>query len=412
MTYIKRHGERTIRELAASFGAVMVTGARQAGKTTLFKALILKMGKSGVSYASLDNAAVYKAAVEEGPVFFEYNKPPAFIDEIQCAPNLFSEIKQIIDARQEPGLFYLSGSRQFNLMDAPGESLAGRLGILNLTGLSLREISGIKNSTPFLPVSEYFEGRKKSLPEASPNAIWQIIHRGAMPMLYAKPTVSWSRFYGAYVRTYIERDVRDLAQVGDDLKFLNFMTSIAARTGKLLNLSESACDAGVSNKTAERWLSILQASNLIYLLRPYGDVVKRAIKTPKLYFMDTGLAAYLTKWTSAEVLRDGAAAGEFFETFVITEILKSYLNRGDLDPPLYFYRDKDGKEIDLLILRDGRLFPIEIKKTSNPGKTDIKTFSVLDNLPNVKRGPGGIICLCGSLLPLKGEDAAIPVNYV
>jgi predicted AAA+ superfamily ATPase len=414
MVYIRRHGEQTIRELAGMFGAVMVSGARQVGKTTLLKE-VTAAGRPGsrIRYVSLDETAELKAAREEAETFFEYNKPPAVIDEIQYAPNLFPFIKRIVDQRQEPGLFFLSGSQQFHLMKNVSESLAGRLGILNLTGLSLREIYGTDFLKPFLPSGDYFAEREKALVPLSPDQIWYTIHRGSMPSLWAKPGANWSRFYGAYIRTYIERDVRDLTQVGDELKFLNFMTVLASRTGQLLNLSGIADDTGISGKTAERWLSILKTSNLVYLLQPWHtNVGSRAIKTPKFYFLDTGIAAYLTKWNNPEVLRDGAMAGAFFETFVIGEILKSYFNAGELDPPLFFYRDRDKKEIDLLIWQNGFLHPVEIKKTALPVKADIKAFSALDTIPGIKRGPGGLICLGDKLLPLKGTDLLIPLMFV
>ena len=413
MDMVKRHGEQTVRELAEQFGAVLVTGARQVGKTTLLAEMIAKKRGGKIAAVSLDNAAVLKSAREEGETFFEYNPPPVFVDEIQYAPNLFPAIKQQIDEKRRNGLFYLSGSQQFHLMKNVSESLAGRVGILNLTGLSLREIFGVSFARPFLPVKDYFSKRKKTVAAIEPGQIWRLIHQGSMPALYARNGQQWSRFYGAYVRTYIERDVRHLTQVGDELKFMNFMTVLAGSAAQLLNLSSTANDVGISNKTAERWLSILVTSNLVYLLRPFHtNSSKRAVKTPKLYFLDTGLAAYLTKWNTPEVIRDGARAGAFFENFMVIEILKSYLNAGELDPPLYFYRDKDKKEIDLLIWQNGTLHPLEIKKNGAPETDDIKAFSVLDNFTGFKRGPGGVICLAKQLLPLKGDDLIIPAAYI
>ena len=413
MDIVKRHGEQTVRELAGMFAAVLVTGARQVGKTTLLKELTAKKRGRKIAYVSLDNAAVFKSAQEEGGTFFDYNPPPVFVDEIQYAPNLFPAIKLRIDKKQQTGLFYLSGSQQFHLMKNVSESLAGRIGILNLAGLSLREIYGVSFAKPFLPIRKYFTNRKKEIANIKPNNIWRLIHQGSMPALHVRKGRQWSHFYGAYIRTYIERDVRHLTQVGDELKFLNFMTVIAGSTAQLLNLSSVANDVGISNKTAERWLSILVTSNLVYLLQPFHtNTSKRAVKTPKLYFLDTGLAAYLTKWNSPEVIRDGARSGAFFENFVIVEILKSFLNAGVLDPPLYFYRDKDKREIDLLIWQNGLLHPLEIKKTAAPDPGDIRSFSVLDNLGSLKRGPGGVICLASQLLPLKGEDLIIPVAYI
>ncbi len=234
-----------------------------------------------------------------------------------------------------------------------------------------------------------------------------------MPELYNNPDFNWQMFYGAYVRTYIDRDVRELSEVGSTVKFTKFMMAAAAATGQLLNLSSLARDVGISQPTAERWLSILAASNIVYLLQPYSNnVTKRAVKTPKLYFLDTGLAAYLTKWNTPDVLKNGAMAGAFFENFVISEIIKSYYNRGILELPLYFYRDKDMNEIDLLIEENGTLYPIEMKKHADPHKKDIEAFDLLDKIPGIKRGPGGVVCLYDKLITLRGADRVIPVNFL
>lgn len=220
-------------------------------------------------------------------------------------------------------------------------------------------------------------------------------------------------FYGAYVRTYMERDVRELSEIGDTVRFTKFMVAVAASTGQLLNLSSLARDVGISQQTVKRWLSILVASNLVYLLQPYyNNITKRAVKTPKLYFLDTGLAAYLTKWNTSDVLKNGAMAGAFFESFVVSEIIKSYYNKGVLDLPLYFYRDKDRNEIDLLIEENGTLYPIEMKKHADPQKKDADAFALLDKIPGMKRGPGGVVCLYGKLITLCGEDKLIPIHYL
>jgi predicted AAA+ superfamily ATPase len=341
------------------FGAVLVTGPHQVGKTTTLKTVT-----NGIPYLTLDDPILMQAAIEEAGSFFKSTPPPVFVDEIQYAPNLFPYMKMIIDAEKKKGQFYLSGSQRFQLA----------------------------------PI-EYREA-------------WKIIHRGGMPELCADANMDWQSFYAAYTKTYIERDVRDLTQVGDEVAFLKFMTVIASMTGNLLNLAAVARDVGISQPTAERRLSVLVASDLVCLLRPYSNnAVKRAVKTPKIYFLDTGLAAYLTKWTSPEVLEAGAMAGAFFETFVISEIIKSYYNAAQ-DLPLYFYRDRDSNEIDLLIWRDGMLYPIEIKKTANPSKEDVRAFGVLDKIADVKRGPGGVVCMYDRLLPLHGEDRIVPVEWL
>lgn len=299
------------------------------------------------------------------------------------------------------------------MMKGVSESLAGRIGLVTLLGLSLRETYGIKNDTPFIPIQEYFDERKKQLADISYDDIWKTIHRGSMPELQNNPDFDWQMFYGAYVRTYIDRDVRELSEIGDTIKFTKFMVATAASTGQLLNLASLARDVGISQPTAERWLSILVASNIVYLLQPYSNnITKRAIKTPKLYFLDTGLAAYLTKWNTPDVLKNGAMAGAFFESFVISEIVKSYYNKGILELPLYFYRDKDMNEIDLIIEDSGVLYPIEMKKHADPTKKDVATFDILNKIPNIKRGPGGVICLYDKLITLSGDDKVIPVNYL
>jgi len=406
--YIKRHMEETVNKISKMFGAVLVTGPRQVGKTTLLKAVT-----KSAAYITLDDPIILQSAIEEAGTFFKTTPPPVFVDEIQYAPNLFPYIKMIVDNEKKKGLFYLSGSQQFKMMKNVSESLAGRLGIMNLLGLSLREIKKADFYEPFIPTAEYFSSRKNTLAETEYKDIWQIIHRGSMPELYNGEDFDWQMFYGAYTKTYIERDVRDLTQIGDELKFLKFMTVIAGCTGQLLNLASVSRDVGISEPTAERWLSILVASNLVYLLQPYSNnVIKRAVKTPKVYFLDTGLAAYLTRWNNPDVLQAGAMAGAFFETFAISEIIKSYYNTGILDLPLYFYRDRDAKEIDLLIMSNGTLYPIEIKKHADPNKNDVSAFSVIDNIQGVKRGPGGVICMYENLIALKGEDKVIPIKYL
>ncbi len=406
--YIKRHAEKTVAKLSKMFGAVLVAGPRQVGKTTMLKEL-----KADVGYVTLDDQIVRANAVEESGTFFKDNPPPVFVDEIQKAPALFEQIKLILDRDKKKGQFFMCGSQQFKMMKGVSESLAGRLGLITLLGLSLREKHGVEFDEPFLPTEAYFSERKKHLANVSYDEIWQTIHRGSMPELSSNEDFDWQMFYGAYVRTYIERDVRELSEIGDEVKFTRFMTVTAASTGQLLNLSSLARDVGISQPTAERWLSILVASNLVYLLQPYSNnITKRAIKTPKLYFLDTGLAAYLTRWNTVDVLKNGAMAGAFFESFVVSEIIKSYYNKGILEVPIYFYRDKDMNEIDILIEDNGVLYPLEMKKHADPNKRDIDAFAQLDKIPNVKRGPGGVICLYDNLVTLKGEDKVIPVNYL
>jgi predicted AAA+ superfamily ATPase len=406
--YIYRHAEKAINKLKSMFGAVLVTGSRQVGKTTMLKSVA-----DHAKYVSLDDPLLLASAIEQSGTFFKDNPPPVFIDEIQYAPNLFPQIKMIIDRNNKKGQFYMSGSQQFHIMKNVSESLAGRLGLLTLLGLSMREKQSVEYIEPFLPTDKYFETREKSCKELSYDYVWNNIHRGSMPELYSNPDFDWQMYYGAYVKTYIERDVRELTQVADEVKFMRFMAVAASCTGQLLNLASLAKDVGISQPTADRWMSILVSSNIVYLLRPYSNNIKsRTVKTPKLYFLDTGLAAYLTRWNTPDVLKNGAMAGAFFETFVISEILKSYYNRGFLEAPLYFYRDQNMNEIDLLIEDNGILYPLEMKKHADPQKKDVAAFSLLDNIPSIKRGPGGVICLYDNLITLKDNDRVIPVRYL
>lgn len=405
MEYIKRLAENVIKKQEKMFKTILVTGARQVGKTTMLKNI-----KSDVSYITLDDIILNQSATEDPELFLKSNKPPIIIDEIQYAPSLLRYIKIAVDSSDKKAQFYLTSSQQFNLMKNVSESLAGRIGILNLLGLSLREIKKIDFNEQFIPTEQYLENRKKYDSSISYDEIWDIIHKGSMPALYQKES-DFDMFYSGYVSTYIERDVRNLTQVGDTLSFFKFMTALASRIGQLLNLNSVANEVGISLPTAQRWLSILVSSNIVYLLEPYyNNIMKRAVKTPKIYFLDTGLVSYLTKWKNKDVLESGSIAGNFFENFVIVEIIKSYYNTGELRPPIYFYRDKDKREIDLIIEQNGKLYPIEIKKSANPSKDMIENFKVLDKVKEV--GEGAIICMYNRIYNLDEKNKVIPFNYL
>lgn len=408
LMYIRRHAERTVTKLSKMFGAVLVAGPRQVGKTTMLDRIT-----DGFNHATLDDPIMRAAAEEQSGTFFLDNPPPVFVDEIQKAPALFEQIKLYLDRDKKKGQFYLCGSQQFRMMKGVSESLAGRIGLVTLLGFSIRERQGLAFDLPFIPTKEYFAARKAEKVDVEYSDVWNMIHRGSMPELADNPDYDWRLFYSAYVSTYIERDVKELSEIGDTVKFTNFMVAAAACIGQLLNLTSLARDVGISVPTAERWLSILVASNIIYLLQPYSNnILKRVVKTPKLYFLDTGLAAYLTKWTTPEVLKNGAMAGAFFENFVLSEIIKSYYNQGIAEPPLYFYRDKDMNEIDLLIEDGGTLYPLEIKKHADPHKKDISAFRKLDDIRDINRGTGGVICLYDKLISLSETDKVIPISYI
>ena len=406
--FIARHAEKALSELMLSFPVILVTGPRQIGKSTLLQNA-KKTGK--IPYVSFDETAEIIAVKTDPKTFLSLHRPPVILDEIQFAPELFPYLKIEADKYKKKGMYFLTGSQQFHLMKNVSESLAGRIGILQLMGLSMREAGGDKFDKPFIPKTDYFAARKKSARTYNAAEIWKMIHTGSFPAVvtgYSKQKA----FYDSYIRTYIERDVRALAQVGDELAFIRFITVAASRTGQMLNYRDMARDVQISEPTAKKWLSILVTSGLVYLLPTFSmNVKKRVVKTPKLYFLDTGLASYLTKWTSPDVLREGAAAGAFFETFVISEILKSYCNNGT-EPALFYYRDKDSKEIDLLIIENGTIYPLEIKMTATPKRDDTIIFKVLNSVKNLKIGTGGLICTDTALGILDKDRYSIPAAFI
>jgi predicted AAA+ superfamily ATPase len=377
------------------------------GKTTLLRHL----SKEVRTYVTLDDPNLAQLANRDPALFLQRFQPPLLIDEIQYAPSLLPYIKMAVDQHQKAGEFWLTGSQQFHLMRGVSESLAGRVGVVNLLGLSLKEEQGLsKLVEPFLPTSEQLAKRAEFSKALSLKDIYRIIWRGSFPTFYSKQT-DRDLFYSSYVQTYLQRDIRDLAHVSNMHDFLTFLRVAAARTGQLLNMADMARDSGISPMTAKHWLSMLEASGIIYLLAPYhNNITNRFIKTPKLYFLDTGLCAYLTEWSSPETLEAGAMSGAILETFIFTEILKSYWHSGKR-APLYYYRDKDKKEIDLLIIQDDIIYPLEFKKSANPDISIVHQFQVLNKLKK-KIGPGGVICLLSTLLPITKSNNAIPLSYL
>ncbi len=382
----------------------MLSGARQVGKTTFLRHL----SEPDRTYVTLDDPLIQSLAKEDPALFMQRYPPPVLIDEIQYAPELLPHIKIAVDRDRLPGQFWLTGSQQFHLMKGVSESLAGRVGIVQLFGLSRRERIG-SDSSPFLPISDAIHNRLQTGDTLGLKELYRLIWRGDFPAIALDDQMDWNLFYSSYLQTYLQRDIRDLARVGDELSFLRFLRATAARTAQMLNFSNLARDADVAPNTAKTWLSILQASGIIYLLEPYyTNLTKRLVRSPKLYFLDTGLCAYLTEWTSPETLEAGAMSGPILESWIVSELLKSYRHNGHR-PPFYYYRDRDGKEIDLLILRDGTIYPLEIKKTASPNKNHIQNFRVLKKL-NLPIGPGGVICLSEQLLPLTETAMSMPVS--
>ncbi len=401
--YIHRTAEEAVKRLTKQFKVLLVTGARQVGKSTL-----LKHCDSSREYVTLDNLFERDMAINEPQLFLEKHKPPVIIDEIQYAPKLLSYIKMAVDASEKKGEYWLAGLQHLHMMKNVSESLAGRVGIINLMGLSLAELSGTPKREPFFPDREVLERREKASKKFTISEVFNHIYVGSFPTLNDKTTrVDRDDFYNTYLATYIERDIRALSAVSDEMQFLKFLSVVAARTGQVLRYSEIANAVGISEPTAKKWLSLLISSDLVYLLEPYFlNITKRVTKMPKLYFCDTGLCAYLTKWNSANVIENGAMNGAFFETLVVTEILKSYRNNARR-PFLYWYRDAEQREIDLLFDRDGKLHPVEIKLTANPKKSMIKNFTLIEN-----SGFGGLICSCASLYPITRTVSAIPLGFI
>lgn len=419
MEYINRHIEDTLKSCSKNFKAVLLTGARQTGKSTLFRHMF-----PDVKEVTFDDPFVEEQARTNPDMFMMLNEPPVFLDEIQYVPSLFRYIKMSCDNHEDKGLYYLSGSQPFKLMDMVSDSLAGRIAIVEMAPLSLREIMNSNCKKPFLPTMEYVKERNKDA--KNPGNIWKIIHRGGYPEMQ-NPELDWGLYFSSYIKTYLERDIRELAAVQDLDTFRRFMVACAARTGQMLNYTNIADEIGKDASTVKKWVSILEASGIVYILEPFSNAtLKRVIKTPKMYFRDTGLAAYLCRWLTPETLANGAMSGEFFETFVISEILKSYSNRGlDYRYFVSYYRGKDKKrikrngdvvqeeaEIDFIIEQDGVLYPIEIKKGSTVTADMTSAFRVLDDIPEKKRGMGAVVCMCPMPGALRENVLQIPYWYI
>lgn len=418
MSYINRAIEEVFLKRTKTAKSIAITGARQVGKTTLTTKLF-----PSVKRINMKNPSLLLAAKDDPQLFLEGFERPLFIDEIQKVPELVESSKVIMDEVGGKFNYVFSGSQKWNLMKGLSESLSGMVSILELPTLSMRELFGISFNKHFIPTEEYLSERGRELKKY--NNLWEHIHRGTYPELYDDNPRDWEEFYGDYVKTYVERDVYEITKVKDYMTFYRFLVAVAARTGNILDYTNIANDVGVSVDTVKTWVGILEKTDLIYLLQPYyNSHLNRAIKSPKVYFRDTGLAAYLTSWITPDTLENGAMNGAFFETFVVNEILKSYINEGkDYRKYIYYYRGKDKKknsvdgsfeecEIDLIIEENGVLYPIEIKKNSNPTAIMASAFTVLDKDIDKKRGNGAIICRCENKLKLRDNLYAIPLEYI
>jgi predicted AAA+ superfamily ATPase len=404
--YIRRHIEDKIIKSLEMFKVILITGPRQVGKTTTLKQLF----KNKYDYVTLDDINELEVAKTDPKLFFMNHSLPLIIDEVQLAPSLFTEIKRLVDESEEYGRIILTGSQTFHLMDNVTETLAGRIGILEFSGLSLREILNDTYKNPFIPNNEYL-GINRSTDNL--NDIWEIIHRGSMPELYKKENIDWQLYYASYVRTYIERDVRSLLEVRNLDLFSKFLISLAARTGQLMNYSNISKEIGVNIKTIQSWIKVLEASGIVMLINPFSNnALKRIVETPMLYFLDTGLVSYLLKWLTKDTLKNGAISGQILETFVVSEIIKSFKNNGYLDMPIYFYRDKDMKEIDLIIKNNDKLYPIEIKKTASPNLSMAKNFYLLHKAIGYKVDNEIILSLVDKKGYLNSNVMAYPIKNI
>ena len=417
MSYIQRAIEPVLLRRLKTAKCVAVVGARQVGKTTVVRHLFPKMQR-----INMMNQGLLVQAMENPLLFLQSFPRPLFIDEVQEAPGLLSSAKVILDEAEGKGNFVFSGSQKWELMGRIGDSLAGMVSIVEVPTLSMREIHGVDFADPFVPTEEYLEKRKAHLKGYATN-LWETIHGGFYPEQHDEMPREWDEFYADYVKTYLERDVYKIIEIRDSVAFYRFLVAVASRTGNIVNFANIANDVGIDLKTAQSWMGILVKTNIVYLLKPYhSSHLNRAIKSEKVYFRDTGLAAYLCGWLTPETLRNGANAGAFFETFVVNEIIKSYANAGkEYDARLFYYRGRDKRkdngvseetEIDLIIEENNILYPIEIKKKESPIASDASAFPVLDKELSKRRGMGVIFCLGGHAVKLRDNLIALPINYI
>lgn len=407
---IERTLSNKIKEIARFFPVVLLTGPRQVGKTTLLE----EISQGQYNYVSLDDISQRELAKKDPALFIQNHRTPLIVDEIQYAPELFTYIKIYVDThKNQNGLFFLTGSQKFQLMKGIQESLAGRVAVLDLLGFSYKEIINLPDTAPFLPTEEWIENCRVSINEKhikplSVQDIYKIIWNGSFPRLVCQNNNAREIFYKSYIQTYIERDIKDSHNISDSITFYNFIRATAARTGQLLNYAELARDVAVDPKTVKAWLSVLERSGLIQLVYPYyNNITQRMIKTPKVYFLDTGLCVYLTGWDSPKTLEAGAMSGAILETYVFAEILKSYWHNCK-EAPIYFYRDRDQKEIDFIIEQNSTLYPIEVKKTLMPNESSVKNFNVLEKL-NKPIGHGAVLCLKPEILSINRQVTSIPI---
>ena len=403
--YIKRHIEPTIKKALNQSKVVLVTGARQVGKTTCVRELL-----GDYTYITLDDENELNLALNDRGLFFRDRKFPLIIDEVQYAGELLRAVKLEVDKTPKKGQIVLTGSQTYDLLGLSAESLAGRVSIIEMSSMSMREKLGIDCNLPFCPNSEYESAREKNITRY--DKLWSNIHRGSMPELM-DPDRDWEWYWRDYVRTYIERDIRRIVNVKDEMKFRAFLTALAAHSGGMLIYDGLAKDIGVDTKTVMHWTSVVAASGLVHILHTFSNnAIKRAIKTPKIYFMDTGLLCYLAGWKTVESAQNGAMSGSIFETFVVSEILKSYMNAGRDTDHIYYYRDKDKREIDIVIDADSVIYPVEIKKSATVSNEWSADMNALNSVQDRTVARGVVICLADHKINVSESVKALPIEYI
>jgi len=405
MEYIKRDIEPLVLDVSRSYAAVIITGPRQVGKTTTLRRLL----GEGRRFVSLDNKENRRLAQTDPELFLSLYPTPVIIDEVQYAPELFPYIKMEIDNGVPAGSFLMTGSQMYKLMSLAGESLAGRVAILRMSGLSQHEIHGSGECVPFTVSLDSLQKRASHGHPTDVTGQFERIWNGSLPAHISGKHGNRDVFYSSYIDSYIDRDIKDMVGLRDEFLFRDFVRAAACRAGEMLNVHAIASDVGVSDETAKMWLGYMEKSGVIFYLRPFSNnLLQRTIKkTPKLYFFDTGLVAQLTKYSSPEILMNGAINGSILENYVVSEIIKTYTNNG-LEYYAHYYRDIDSKEVDMILESDGKLHPLEIKKTASPPTELTSTFKVLDKA-SIPRGSGAVICTKKEISALDKATMIVPV---
>lgn len=407
MEYITRELERKVLKLNSFFKVILVTGARQVGKTTMLKHL----SDENRTYVTMDNAMARDLAKSDPALFFQTYKVPILIDEVQKAPELFEQIKLICDESEEKGLIWLTGSEQYQMMEKVRETLAGRIGILELYSLSAREKSGLVFEDDLDFSLESLQSRQKKLPKNDVVQVFRHIFEGGMPQVQGVDDELRQEYYNSYIDTYLMRDVTEVGGITDMVRFRKFLVGCASLVSQLVNYKTLAESADISPSTAKQWLKLLEGLNIVYLLSPYlNNELKRLSKTPKLYFCDTGLCAYLSMWLTPETLLNGAASGFYYENYVVMELVKNYAYAKN-KVNLTYFRDSNAKEIDIFIEENNVIHPLEIKKSAAPDRREIKKYSIIDKT-SLNRGKGGIVCMCQEPIPIDEDNCFIPSNLI